>query len=269
MSIPRRSAVIEVGDDTIAYDACGEPAREAVVLLHGSGGNRATWWPVVPLLARDHYVVTVDLRGHGRSTDTAHALGSAAVAQDLEALRGELDIDRWWVVGHSLGGYLAMGYASRFAEHCRGVASVASIGGVMTEPAQQLLASFAKHAATWSAAEVVDSTASLSPAHCAAHPEQAYLYQLLRALNPPLAMDTPAVRMEGMAVTPDDLRMPVLYVGASADPLAPAAVLQSCVEALPDATYVEMAAAGHVCFWEQPQQFCDILLDWLTATAPA
>src|SRR5947209_848062 len=96
----RRTAVVPVGGDDIAYEVAGpeQPGGEVVGLIHGSGGNRATWWPVVPGLAAAHTVVSLDVRGSGRSSDRAQALGPHQVAADLEAIREAEGIERWHVV---------------------------------------------------------------------------------------------------------------------------------------------------------------------------
>jgi len=83
-----------------------------VVLIHGMGArvNRASWNPVVPLLENDFQLVTVDLRGHGDSP----APGSYVIcdmADDVAALMDELDIRGAIVIGHSMGGIVALNLA--------------------------------------------------------------------------------------------------------------------------------------------------------------
>ena len=59
----RESLMVEHDGEQIGVEVAG--AGPAVVLLHGSGGNRATWWQQVVDLARDFTVVTVEARGAG------------------------------------------------------------------------------------------------------------------------------------------------------------------------------------------------------------
>jgi len=92
-----------------------------LVLVHGITENRRTWDPLVAPLARDHTVVALDLRGHGRSgSGPSYDLASmAADVHDLvEAVGGGPPL----LVGHSLGGTVVSAYAA--AQPCRGVVNV-------------------------------------------------------------------------------------------------------------------------------------------------
>ena len=76
-----------------------------LVLLHGGGGNLAHMTTLARALRPRHRVVTVDLRGHGRSGDGPWSWD--AVLGDIAAVAVQLDLDRPAVVGHSLGGVIA------------------------------------------------------------------------------------------------------------------------------------------------------------------
>ncbi|WP_338073808.1 alpha/beta hydrolase [Kineococcus siccus] len=84
----------------------------AVLLLHGHPRTHTTWWQVAPLLAADFTVVCPDLRGYGASTTTPtrddHAQASKRVmADDVLALMRALGHERFAVVGHDRGAYVA------------------------------------------------------------------------------------------------------------------------------------------------------------------
>jgi magnesium chelatase accessory protein len=80
----------------------------AVLLIHGTGAATHTWRDVLPLLARDHHVVAVDLPGHGFS-DSGHGARSSirGMSAGLSALLGELRIEPCYYVGHSAGAVVA------------------------------------------------------------------------------------------------------------------------------------------------------------------
>ena len=75
-----------------------------IVLMHGIGMNRHAWDPVVPLLAREHEVIAVDLPGFGASAPLAGPPTVAALAAAVE----ELGLERPHAVGNSLGGGIAL-----------------------------------------------------------------------------------------------------------------------------------------------------------------
>ena len=86
-----------------------------MLLWHGAGGDRTHWETFAPHLAGFH-VVAQDLPGHGRSPLDAFTTGDALA--DADAVVAELDEGPPVVVGHSLGGYLALRYAA--TRNCRG-----------------------------------------------------------------------------------------------------------------------------------------------------
>lgn len=90
---------------------------EPVVLIHGIGHHGQAWGEVTDLLAQEFDVVVVDLPGHGKSAapQAPHTYQLSSVADQLEELFEELEIDRPHVVGNSLGGYLALELARRAA----------------------------------------------------------------------------------------------------------------------------------------------------------
>ncbi len=83
----------------------GEPA---VVLIHGWSCSRAFWRNQVDLLAKDHRVVAVDLPGHGSSGAGRAAWSIAGLGADVRAVVETLGIPRAILIGHSLGGPVAL-----------------------------------------------------------------------------------------------------------------------------------------------------------------
>src|SRR5438034_1130402 len=100
-----------------------------VVLLHGLAGSSSTWRPILPLLGRHAHVIAPDLLGHGRSAKPPggdYSLGAyAAGVRDLLVILG---LDHATVIGHSLGGGVAMQFAYQFPELTERLVLVASGG---------------------------------------------------------------------------------------------------------------------------------------------
>ena len=82
-----------------------------MLLLHGLGSSLLAWNSLVPSLTAHHEVFALDLRGHGRSSAATWTWNSAIA--DLVAVFAHFRIDEAQLVGHSLGGMLAVVYASR------------------------------------------------------------------------------------------------------------------------------------------------------------
>ncbi|WP_223167890.1 alpha/beta fold hydrolase [Nonomuraea sp. SYSU D8015] len=111
---------------TVAYERRG--TGEPVVLLHGLGSNRQAWDAVVPLLTVERDVITVDLPGFGESPDLpdGQPRDLATLVAGLGAVFTALGLERPHVVGHSLGGLIALRLGQ--AGLARSVTAVAPAG---------------------------------------------------------------------------------------------------------------------------------------------
>ncbi|WP_406144321.1 alpha/beta fold hydrolase [Streptomyces sp. NBC_01012] len=123
---------VEVSHRTIhgyrrAYRIAGE--GPAILLIHGIGDSSETWAEVIPELARHHTVIAPDLLGHGASDKPRADYSVAAYANGIRDLLGVLGIERATLVGHSLGGGVAMQFAYQYPERTDRLVLV-SAGGV-------------------------------------------------------------------------------------------------------------------------------------------
>jgi pimeloyl-ACP methyl ester carboxylesterase len=88
----------------------------AILLIHGIGDNSTTWSSVQTQLAQRFTVIAPDLLGHGRSDKPRADYSVAAYANGMRDLLSVLGIDSVTVVGHSLGGGVAMQFAYQFPQ---------------------------------------------------------------------------------------------------------------------------------------------------------
>src|SRR3981081_1750762 len=88
----------------------------AILLIHGIGDNSTTWSTVQTKLAQRFTVIAPDLLGHGKSDKPRADYSVAAYANGMRDLLSVLDIDRVTVIGHSLGGGVAMQFAYQFPQ---------------------------------------------------------------------------------------------------------------------------------------------------------
>lgn len=87
-----------------------------ILLIHGIGDNSTTWHTAQTMLAQRFTVIAPDLLGHGRSDKPRADYSVAAYANGMRDLLSVLGVDRVTVVGHSLGGGVAMQFAYQFPQ---------------------------------------------------------------------------------------------------------------------------------------------------------
>jgi pyruvate dehydrogenase E2 component (dihydrolipoamide acetyltransferase) len=99
---------IQAGGRTIRYLAQGDHEGRPVVFIHGFGGDLNNWLFTQPALAADHKTIAIDLPGHGESTKDVGAADPETLAQAVVDFLDALDIPKAHLVGHSLGGAVAL-----------------------------------------------------------------------------------------------------------------------------------------------------------------
>src|SRR4029453_7765057 len=110
----------------VAYRQAGE--GPLLVMIHGIAGSSGTWGPVMPLLAERYTVIAPDLLGHGESAKPRGDYSLGAYASGVRDLLAVLGHERVTVVGHSLGGGIAMQFAYQFPERVERLVLVSSGG---------------------------------------------------------------------------------------------------------------------------------------------
>ena len=110
----------------VAYRQAG--SGPVLVMIHGIAGSSGTWVPVMPLLAEGYTVIAPDLLGHGESAKPRGDYSLGAYASGVRDLLGVLGHERATIVGHSLGGGIAMQFAYQFPQMAERLVLVGSGG---------------------------------------------------------------------------------------------------------------------------------------------
>ena len=108
-----------VNGTTLHYVRGGKGA--AVILIHGFQQDWYEFHKVMPRLAQTFTVISVDLRGIGGSKATAKGYDAANLATDVQQLAEKLKLEKYYVVGHDMGGMVTYAFVRRFSEKSRGV----------------------------------------------------------------------------------------------------------------------------------------------------
>lgn len=119
------------------YETLGQSTAPALVLIHGLFGDLDNLKSISRALSDSYYVINVDLRNHGQSpwTDT---MSFIAMAKDVLTVLDTLNIEQAFLLGHSLGGKVAMEIALQYPDRVRALV-VADIAPVSYEPSHNTI----------------------------------------------------------------------------------------------------------------------------------
>ena len=286
-----RAAGVEVvhHQDVVAglathWVTAGRPDSPHAVLLHGSGGSAALWYPILAELAQRRHIVAVDMPGHGetsipswRSPDT--------MEQMLEWLTAFLDRFEWpLVVGHSLGGYMALLHFARLRPSVAGLVLV-DAGGIGPRPPGFVMATrhpvlgallglAAGARPTRRRMERTIKRLAVDP-YRIPHGDLAFDYALHTACRPgagrfqfevyrsvAIHEAEPAYRVWGRL---EEISCPTLLIWGERD-YFPLHFAKQAVAEMPAAELAVLVGSGHLSYLEDPRAFNEVFGGWLQAT---
>lgn len=282
-------SLLEVKTETlhgrsVTYAEAGE--GPVLLLVHGMGGTFENWQEVVVPLSRHHKVIAPDLPGHGASGPGGGDYSIGAFAAGLRDLLLALDHKRATVVGHSLGGGIAMQFAYQFPEMVERLVLVSS-GGLGPEVSPILRAATLPGAdlfiaATAAVGSKVVPTLARGLAMLGLRPS-ADLHEVIRGygtLTDPvrrtafLATVRAVLGSGGQRVDATDRlylaeAMPVLILWGADDPIIPAHHGEDAHDHIPGSRLEIFDGVGHMPQVEAPLRFVTSLEEFLEGTEPA
>lgn len=255
---------------TLSYEVSGPRSSETpvVVLLGSLGSDRRMWDSQVRDLQADHTVVAVDHRGHGDSEVVPGPCTVADLAADVLALLDSLEMDRFHVVGLSLGGAVAQWLAVHLPERVTSAALLCTAARFGEPSGWVERATAVREGGTAAVADAVVAR-WITPARAEADPA---LVEQLREM----VVATPA---EGYAAACDALSgwdnradlgrigCPTLVLAGDEDPSTPPEVLREIADGIPGSTFVTLSPAAHVPTVEIPDRVSEVLREHLVTTA--
>jgi pimeloyl-ACP methyl ester carboxylesterase len=276
---------LQLHGNEIGYRCAG--SGPALLLLHGITDSSQTWDRVLPGLAKHFTVIAPDLLGHGTSAAPRGDYSLGAHASGARDLLTALGHERATIVGHSLGGGIAMQFAYQFPERSERIVLVSS-GGLGRE-VHLLLRAAALPGADWVLPLVASRPllgmgrtlggvlrrAHIGPAgdlevlahgfaslHSAGS-RQAFLHTVRSVIEP-----------GGQRVSAHDrlalaARLPTLIVWGERDSIIPPAHGAAAHAAMPASRFVVFPGAGHMPHADAPERFVELVTEFCDSTEPA
>jgi pimeloyl-ACP methyl ester carboxylesterase len=266
---------IRLGNLTFHYTEWGKTDARAIVLLHGITGHARGWDTVARALATDARVLALDQRGHGDSeapADNDYRVGT--MAADLAAFVDALGLARVSVVGHSMGGRIAIAYAGEHGSRLDRLALVDIGPDIATTGLLRVRSLMAQ------SPEVVESEAwalrylrAGNPLYDEAELRHRVTHALKRrpdgSLTWKYAQGLRDMMREGRRDPVDlwpalrQIPCPTLVVRGSESDILTAEQAKQVVEGLPLGQLVEIAGAGHTVPGDKPLEFTQALRAFL------
>ncbi len=232
-------------------------ATETLVFVHGSGDSGAVWAPLITLLP-DVHAVALDLPGHGALVDQPGPaeMSVADYAAFVRAALEKLGAERPTLVGHSLGGAVALRLTLDAPELVGRIALVGSGARLRVAPA------------FLEAARMADPTgvpAITQMAFAEGHAAEARRYHTQRAGAAPgiLYRDLAACNHFDVMGEVGRITQPTLLIVGEGDRMTPPKYSEYLATQIPNATLAIIPNAGHYAQIEQPQRVADALRAWL------
>lgn len=252
---------LELTGARMVYDEFGD-GPETIVFVHDAGGNHLSWWNQIPQFQDRFRCVTYEVRGWGQSQDLSGE-GRTAFSRDLGELMDQLEISQAVLVGQSMGGFSVLPFAARNPDRAAALLMADTMVGIGDDTILSALQD--SLAAASSGTPESWMTQMFGPAYVERSPQGVFLYNQIRALNPPPA-NVGGYGVEDGAVTNDELAnltMPVVFLAGSEDILIPPHLIKRAADLIPHARYVEVATGGHSVYWELPDEFNRVLEELL------
>jgi len=231
-----------------------------VLLLHGAGGDHLSWPADIRRLPEAR-VLALDLPGHGKSGGPGRQSVEAYV-QALKEFLDRTDTGRAFLVGHCLGGALALATAVLHPDRVTGLALL-STGARL--PVASLILENAANPSTFSLALKALQEASLGPAASPALREANA--QRLRAIRQTLLYgDLLACDRFDLTSSVGTIRAPTLVLCGTEDRLTPPHLSESLSRRIPAAALQTIDGAGHLLPLEQPVRLAKLLKMFVGST---
>jgi len=257
----------------INYELSGE--GDCLVMVHGFTDNLTMWYNQIPVFSSMFKVLTVDVRGHGKTETPEGDLSMELFADDLHAVLEALNIEKACVLGYSMGGRIGLQFALKHPEKTTGLvfANSGVIGPEMKFTKQEMAEMVERRKQLMDLVEtgeievIADAMAerSLSPGFRDKEPAVFQKYKEVKLQNDPRHY-VPIMQSlaDAMANPPDltQLKCPALVIAGEYDAFMAVDVAKSMEKAINDAT-VKILPTGHAAAIEAPEDFNRAVIDFM------
>ncbi|MGC1497811.1 MAG: 3-oxoadipate enol-lactonase [Sulfitobacter sp.] len=254
--------IFDTGDVRLHYRVDGPIDGAPVVFVNSLGTDMRLWDPILPLLPKGLRIIRFDKRGHGLSTCPSGPYSMGSLITDTEKLLDFLDVKACVFVGLSIGGMIAQGLAVKRLDLIRAMVlsnTAAKIGNptMWDERIAQV-----KEGGIEALADAVMER-WFSPAFRNSPEIEIWRNMLVRQPDDGYAGCSAAISGTDFYTPTSGLRLPCLGIAGSEDGSTPPDLVRETTDLIPGSKFHLIRKAGHLPCVEQPQEFAQVLSDFL------
>jgi 3-oxoadipate enol-lactonase len=238
-----------------------------LVFLHGFPFSRSAWQKQIAAFRSSYRVIVPDLCGFGVSPTRYSSTTMEQYAGDLYVTLQKLETGPVVLVGHSMGGYVALAFARQFPELLSGLVLVSTKAGQDTAEVAAGRRATAEKVKAEGVHVIVDpmATMMLSPRN----QDESLIGQVRGLMSSSHSVGVSAALL-GMAERPDStallaqIRVPTLVITGTDDVVMPRQESEKLAHGIPGSQLRAIYPAGHLVAFEQSEEFNRVLKEWLS-----
>ncbi|CAN7737421.1 alpha/beta fold hydrolase [Caballeronia sp. LjRoot31] len=237
--------------------------RLPVVFLHYWGGSSRTWDDVIAALPTQYRTIAPDLRGWGNSDAPSAGYALTDFADDVQQLIAAMKLDRFVLVGHSMGGKIAQLLASRRPQGLAGLVLVAPSPPVpLVLPAEARAAMEGAYQSRESVGMAIDQMLTAKPLS-PKHREQVIEDSLRGAVQAKLAWPQ-STSLEDISLDVAAIDVPTIVIAGELDRIDGTAILEAqLLTRIPHAVMHVLPDTGHLSPLESPMEVAGIIREFV------
>jgi 3-oxoadipate enol-lactonase len=261
-----------LGNYVIHYQDAGQGVP--LLLIHGLAGDHSGWAAQLPVWSAKYRVIAPDTRGAGASTQVDEPVTIEALADDFVALTDRLGLERFHVVGRSMGGCIGQWLALKRPERVLSLTLLASCGKFdpLAVRALENMREILELTGSWATHARHSIQNFVSHRFFNTQPERIAAIERLIGSSDRLQAcyieQNKAVLRHDLLDRLHEIACPVLVMSGGRDPLGGPLLTRWMLERLRHAEHVEFTESSHFFLMEEPERFMAVMDDWLARHTP-
>ncbi|MHA1267286.1 MAG: alpha/beta fold hydrolase [Candidatus Helarchaeota archaeon] len=237
-------------------------ATDTLVFIHGWAESHKIWRDQITFFQNSYQILTFDLRGFGLSSKPTYGYSLSYHSKILHDLVNSLNLNNYWLIGHSLGGMITLKYCTKYSEEVKGAIVIDTTAYIPRTPSIWL------NLGTFFISKTLKQVWEKALKSVRMERRQILLRELIRdSESIPLYVSAAC----GIAVLNSRIRLkliscPVLIIVGSNDDLTPVSLSKKMHQILPNSHLAIIADTGHMSFLEKPDEINSIISNFLQST---